>query len=227
VERLAAALDLDPSGREQLTAAARRAREDRHPSLRVPPELQPPPTRLVGREELVAEVCALLERPDVRLLTLTGAPGVGKTRVALEVAARLVERYPAGVIVAGLASLTDPDLVAPALLRALGAHENGAQPASEVLVARCRGRRLLLVLDNLEHLREAVPTLVELLLSCPGVRLLATSRVSLQARIENEYRVPPLPLPSRQEERAGTEALGAVSLEDAVAEALAPSAPWR
>lgn len=209
VRLLAEALGLDQARREAFLVAASAGRDAPARSLDLPLGLQVPPTPLIGRDDLVMRACAALARPDVRLLTLTGAPGVGKTRVALEVATRQTGERPDGVFVAGLAGLSDANEVAPALQHVLGAREQGRQGPTEAITTRCRDRELLLVVDNLEHLPAAVPVLVELLVSCPGVQVLATSRVSLSARLEHELPVPPLPLPERDEDLSQLDASSA------------------
>jgi len=135
-----------------------------------------PLTSFVGREAELAEVKRLLER--ARLVTLTGAGGVGKTRLALQAARDLLPLYPAGVGVVDLAALTDPSLVPHTVASALGVREAGGRPLLDTLRASLRRQRLLLVLDNCEHLVAACAALVDVLLqSCPELRILATSTV--------------------------------------------------
>jgi predicted ATPase/class 3 adenylate cyclase len=151
-------------------------------------------TAFVGREREMAALRELLG--GTRLLTLTGAGGSGKTRLALELAAALLDGYPDGVWLAELAGLVDPALVPSATALALGVRERPGQAVLDTLVEALRPRRLLLVLDNCEHLLEASAELVTTLLrGCPEVRVLATSREPLRAEGETTWTVPPLGLP--------------------------------
>jgi predicted ATPase/DNA-binding XRE family transcriptional regulator len=191
------ALSLPPADRAALAAAARRSaaprgrpeRGDRRPGLPVPL------TPLVGREEEVMALAATLAGPTTRLLTLTGPGGIGKTRLALAVAERLAPAFPDGVAFVPLAALADPALVALAIAERLGVRQRAGQPLRETLAAHLAGRRLLLVLDNLEHLLPAAPLVAGLLGACPALRVLATSRVRLRLSGERLYPVPPLALP--------------------------------
>jgi non-specific serine/threonine protein kinase len=153
-----------------------------------------PLTSFVGRQREMADVVALLARH--RLVTLTGPGGVGKTRLALEAAASAGHTYPDGVVLVELAALTDPALVPAAVARACGVLESGDRPPIDLLRAHFRGRRLLVVADNFEHLLPAGPVLAELLLDAPGLALLATSRAPLRLGAEQEYQVLPLELPA-------------------------------
>ncbi len=152
-------------------------------------------TPLIGREQEVEAMCALVRRTGVRLVTLTGTGGVGKTRLGLQVATDLLDDFADGVCFVPLAPINDPGLVVPAIAQALGIKEAGEQPLPELLQASLRDKRLLLLLDNFEQVVEAAAWLSDLLASCPHLKMLVTSRAVLHIHGEHEFPVPPLALP--------------------------------
>jgi len=152
------------------------------------------PNTFVGRERELAEAAELLARDDVRLLTLLGPGGTGKTRLALQLAENLRDRFPGGAAFVFLTPVRDPDLVVPAIAQALGLREQPGESALETLVEYLRGKQLLLVLDNFEQVLAAAPALSTLLAQAPGLKLLATSRSPLRLSGERAYRVPQLAL---------------------------------
>ncbi|HEV2127344.1 MAG TPA: tetratricopeptide repeat protein, partial [Thermomicrobiales bacterium] len=150
----------------------------------------------VGRTHEAASIIGLLRRGDVRLVTLTGPGGVGKTRLALEVARSIVEDFPDGVRFVALAPITNPGLVASSVAQVLGVRELGEDPPVVRLEMFLRDKHLLLLLDNFEHVVEAAPLAADLLAACPDLKILTTSRVRLRLSGEREYPVPPLALPA-------------------------------
>jgi predicted ATPase len=155
-------------------------------------------TGFVGREKEVAAAKELLLRPQVRLVTITGPGGIGKTRLATQVANGLVEHFPGGTHFVPLSALSDPDLVASVIVQALGIREAGGQSPLEILKRNLQDSLrapVLLLLDNFEHLVQAVPTVAEILAAGPNVKILVTSRSALHLYGEHEFPLQPLTLP--------------------------------
>jgi predicted ATPase/DNA-binding CsgD family transcriptional regulator len=165
------------------------------PGWAAPNNLPAQLTPFIGREAEIAAICDLLRRPEVRLLTLTGTGGVGKTRLALEVADTLLQTFSDGVFFVSLAPISDPELVIPTIAHTLDLWEAREQSLLEYLKAYLQKRRLLLLLDNFEQVVDAAPFLIELLQACPDLNILVTSRAVLRLYGEYEYAVPTLAMP--------------------------------
>ena len=176
----------------QITTGGTSVSENRFQNL--PAQL----TTLIGREREVATVCDLLKRDEVRLLTLTGTGGIGKTRLGIEIAARLGETFTDGVVFVPLAPIIHPALVLFTIKHTLGlmqpVHDQSTHHLDD-LKTFLRDRHMLLVLDNFEQVLAAAPDLTELLLACPSLKALVTSRAVLRVQGEYEFTVPPLALP--------------------------------
>jgi len=155
------------------------------------------PTALIGREKELDAIHDILGRASVRLLTLIGPGGIGKTRLALEAAAAALHDFAHGAYFVALAPIGDPTLVVATIAQTLGITERGSRPLLESLIDELRDHHLLLLLDNFEQVLEAAPQLAELLAGCPKLKLLVTSREVLHLYGEHEYAVPPLALPDR------------------------------
>jgi class 3 adenylate cyclase len=160
-----------------------------------PDNLPLQPTSLVSREREVEEVVERIRSEEVRLLTLTGPGGTGKTHLALQAAADLLEDFDDGVFFVALATITDRELVPSTIAGPLGLKESAQQPLIETLKRCLQEKHLLLVLDNFEQVLEGAPVVGELVGACPKLKVLATSRIPLRLYGEQEYPVPPLALP--------------------------------
>jgi predicted ATPase/DNA-binding NarL/FixJ family response regulator len=161
------------------------------PKHHLPMQLTP----LIGREQEAASAAALLRRPEVRLLTMVGTAGIGKTRLAIQVAADLLPDFTDGVSFVSLAPIRNHNLVLPTVAQTLGLYEPGHEPEASRLRTFLQHKHLLLVLDNFEHVIAAVSQLLDLLTASPHLKLLVTSREVLHLRAEQQFAVPPLALP--------------------------------
>ena len=194
IRSLADALELSESERASLLAAVPgkdSAGATAAPASTLPVRLAP----LVGREWEVGEIDRSLGEDAVRLLTLTGPGGIGKTSLGVEAARRAAGRFPAGLAFVALAPLADAALVMPTVSQTLGLRETAGLRPLEALGQHLRHKTFLLLLDNFEHVVDAAPEVAELLGACPGLCVLVTSRASLRVRGEREYPVSPLAVP--------------------------------
>jgi non-specific serine/threonine protein kinase len=171
-------------------------------SVRVHSDIPRAATRLIGREREMRDLTTLLLEPSVRLITLTGPGGIGKTRLALEAAQAVHERFASGVCYVPLAAIRDPDLVLPSIALQVGVREITGLSLPDRLASALRDWHVLLLLDNLEHLLPAATDLVWLLERCPGIKVFVTSRAPLKVEGEREYAVPPLPVPASNDSAA-------------------------
>src|SRR5918998_965940 len=208
VNLLGRALNLSGEDHHLLVVAARRRGVITSAAASPSPSLPSSTTPIVGREEELREVKSLVGRWETRLLTLTGTGGVGKTRLAIQAARELANLFPDGVVFVALASLGEPALVIPTVARSLGLRESEGQTTHEALHAYLHAKRLLLVLDNFEHLLGAAPEVVDLIESSPQLFALVTSRATLRVRGEQEYLIPPLKLPRATRSLAVEEVAG-------------------
>ena len=197
IQALAGALGLSEEERTTLVTALHSRAGASQVAIPVSPAnmLPVPLTPLVGREQDTAAVERLLIGAPRRLVTLTGPGGVGKTRLALHVVPAVREHFADGVVFVALASIQDPGLVIPTIATAFHLRETGDVPLRDFLHSYLQPKRLLLVLDNFEHVTDAAPEMGALLAACPMVQLLVTSRAPLHLRGEQEYPVRPLALP--------------------------------
>ncbi|GAA1873841.1 DUF4062 domain-containing protein [Asanoa iriomotensis] len=189
-----------------------------NPGTPAPPEnatrtpLPVPPNALLGRDTEQRALTDLLTRDDVRLVTLTGPGGVGKTRLALQLGATLGPTFADGVAFADLSAVTDPDSVGMAIATSLNLWTMPNQSAIDNAVAYLRDRSMLLVVDNMEHLTDAATVISTMLDTCPRLRVLATSRVPLRLTGEHVFDVPPLEIPDPLEDPRSAVRHGAAQL---------------
>ncbi len=225
--RLAMCLRIPPDEQEAFIQSIREA-----PSLISPPDqasqpvpghtphmqatltnLPAPLTQLIGREQTAEDARNYLLREDVRLLTLTGAPGIGKTRLGLQVAADLLAEFTDGVFLVELVSIGDPDLVAPTIAGTLALKETTNGSSLEGLKQFIAGKKILLLLDNFEQVLDAAPVVVGLLSSCARLKVLVTSREALHIVGEQQFPVPPLRVPDLSQMPAAQEPLSFPAVE--------------
>jgi predicted ATPase/DNA-binding SARP family transcriptional activator len=184
----------------------RRALEIAQPALkpltRPPGNLPASLTPLFGRDMELSQLVDRLQRPDLRLLTLVGEGGIGKTRLATELASRLLSAFPDGVFFVALSALHDVELVPSAIAQAVNLHEGRGRSYLDALKAWLAERKVLLVLDNFEQILDATGTVVELLQAAPELKVLVTSREPLATTGEHVFPVQPLPVPDPQHDRA-------------------------
>jgi len=165
------------------------------PQTLPPTNLPDEPTPFIGREREIDEIAGPLQNPDIRMMTLTGPGGSGKTRLALRVGTTVFHAFPDGVFFVSLASLSDPILVPSSIAEALGVREDGRREPVEVLFEHLKEKRLLLLLDNFEHLLDSSRTVAQMLDKCRELRMVVTSRIPLHLMREHEYPVLPLAVP--------------------------------
>ncbi|MFW6074333.1 MAG: ATP-binding protein [Chloroflexota bacterium] len=216
LELLADAFDLSREEREywereRQRIAQRSTAESGETTIRIPAPARPPTSLspLIGREQEMAEILEIFDRPKTRLLTVTGAGGVGKTRLAAAVADALEDRYPDGTAFAGLASIDDPELLLSRIASAIGLRDEAGQPPMTALTSYLRDQRFLLVLDNFEHLLSGASMISDLLIACPNLSIIVTSRAPLRIQGEQLYPINPLHVPDSVQSGRGSDLEGA------------------
>jgi len=167
------------------------------PKIPIENNLPIQPTPFIGREQEVKEVCELLQSKEVRLVTLSGPGGTGKTRLCLQVAGKLLGLFNSGVFFIPLAEFRDPDLMVSKIAQQLGIREGGSQPLLLSLKNYLRDKQILLLIDNFEQILQGADLIADLLMAAPRLKILVTSRILLNLRGEYEYSVPPMTLPDR------------------------------
>jgi predicted ATPase/DNA-binding XRE family transcriptional regulator len=211
VRSLADALELSGEERAALAASVPDRGAEEAPVAIPEPAIPSPHTPLLGRDRELEEIRTFLR--GIRMLTLTGTGGVGKTRLALQAAREAEDLFPDGVAFVGLAPLADASLVVATIAQALGLREAEGRTSREALYVYLREKRILLVLDNFEHVLEAAPEVVALVEACPHLVVLVTSRAPLRVRGEQEYPVPPLVVPDPTRLPVVEEVAGAPAVE--------------
>jgi transcriptional regulator with XRE-family HTH domain len=192
LDLLTRAMNLEAEPRAALFAAARPALVREDAKAAPLPVLPSPPTALLGREQEIAQALGLVRERRVRLLTVTGPGGVGKTRLALEIAHDLRAGFADGLAWIDLTVLRDPSLVPQTVAQALGLREQADRPFSQQVRAFLQDKQCLLLLDNFEHVLSAADFVADLLVSCPRLQVLVTSRAPLHLRAEQQLLLTPL-----------------------------------
>jgi predicted ATPase/DNA-binding SARP family transcriptional activator len=201
VEALKGELDVEPceETRALYERLIERGKPPTTPIGRSTQELPISPTPFIGRDEELAQIVKLLSDPECRLLTLVGAGGIGKTRLALQIASERLKDHPHGVIFVPLASVSSPEFLISAIVEALGFQLSGSDDPHEQLINYLRQKQLLLILDNFEHLLDGAEAVADLLASAPKIKILITSRVRLNLRPEHLFEVHGMPIPEARE----------------------------